>query len=255
MDICGGRCNLSGMMDSDDPPRPDTGNNIVHLLTLAERQRMQRREEKALRRNTHPPLINLPPMTKAILLVLIAVHAVLNFAVAPDVRGGIYQHFGFVPAIFTGHLPFVWTAIVTPFSYMLLHGGWMHLAVNGLMLAALGAGVERWMGPWRMLAFFTACGLIAAFAHLALNSGSTDPVIGASGGLSGLFAAVLVMMNQMRARAGMPVARMLPVALLWIVITVVSGMMGMPNDNSIAWAAHVGGFLGGFAVLRLMRIA
>ena len=134
---------------------------------------------------------------------------------------------------------------------MLLHGSWAHVLINGAMLMAFGAGVERWLGAWRMLGLFTVCGLAAVAVQFALNPASTDPVIGASGGLSGLFAAVLVMMQHqgaMRGRFGL-----WPLIALWLVTTVAFGYTGAPDGSAIAWAAHVGGFIAGFAFLPLFR--
>ena len=107
-----------------------------------------------------------------------------------------------------------------------------------------------------MLIFFVLCGLCGAALHFALNPFSVYPVVGASGGLSGFFAAALVMINRGRTGASIGSGRygMWPFILLWIGISVLFGMMGSPDGGAIAWAAHVGGFLGGFAVLKLMRL-
>ena len=154
--------------------------------------------------------IILGPRHGALAVLLFLFVVLLGAPLLSGGRGGLGVLFGpsvgfllgFVPAAFTGGAPFSLLTLATPVTYMLLHGGWMHLAMNGLMLMAFGAGVERWIGARRLLIFCLACGVISAFSHLWLNPHSDDPVIGASGALSGLFAAVLVMMNDMRSRAG-----------------------------------------------------
>ncbi len=78
----------------------------------------------------------------------------------------------------------------TPLTYTLLHGGWTHLAVNGLTLAAFGAPVARRFGPLRFLAFYAACGIAGAAAHLLLHPLDFGPVVGASAAISGTMAAV-----------------------------------------------------------------
>lgn len=78
-------------------------------------------------------------------------------------------------------------------------------------------------------------------------------MIGASGGISGLFAAAIVMMNKSGQEMGGKVG-ILPFALLWIGLSIGFGMLGGPDGSLIAWAAHVGGFLGGFIALKLMRV-
>lgn len=242
-----------------DPDHKPDEDNIVKWPTLAERQRMQREEQEAERRamkqTMHKePLINMPPMTKWGLLTLVLIHLVTAYALSPEMRYWTFMHFGFVPGRYTGMLEFGWQGLVGPFSYMLLHGGWLHLGINTVMLMAFGTGVEKWMGGRRMLGFFVTCGLIAVATHFIFNPGSLNPVVGASGGLSGLFAAVLIMLGRMRERSGMGRQSLLPFIILWIGIMILFGMMGGPDGSNIAWAAHLGGFLGGFVVLRLMRI-
>ncbi len=230
-----------------EPEKPD---NVIDLS--ASRIRLKNKPPEKLHQ---APMINLPPMTKAMLLAIIAAHVLLQLLFSEAGRFEIFMDFGFVPAHYTGVLPFTWTALLAPFTYILIHGGWVHVIMNGVMLMAFGTGAERWMGPRRLLVFCLACGVFAAAAHLALNPFSKDPVVGASGALSGLFAAVMVMMTKARDRAGLGRNRMIPFILVWIAITVALGMMGAPGGGTVAWAAHVGGFLGGFVMLRVLRLA
>ena len=135
---------------------------------------------------------------------------------------------------------------------MFLHGSWHHIAMNGFMLLAFGSGIERWLGSKRMLILFFGSGLFGVLAHYILNTSSEFPMIGASGGLSGFFAAAIVMLNRGQQEMGGRLG-ILPFALIWIGLSIGFGMMGGPGGSMIAWAAHVGGFLGGFAVIKLMR--
>lgn len=212
---------------------------------------MMRGEKKP----SQPPFINLPVMTKAILLTIIGVHIAISLFLDDPARFDIYETFGFVPARYTGGGALTASAIVAPLSYMALHGNWMHVVMNGLMLAAFGAGLERWMGSWRMLAFSVLCGLAAALTHFIFNMHSADPVIGASGAISGMFAGVLVMLNRQRSSLGMPQMRVLPLAIVWIAITIGTGLAGMPGGANIAWETHIGGFFAGFMILRLMKLS
>ena len=132
-----------------------------------------------------------------------------------------------------------------------LHGGAFHLIINMVMLAAFGAGAERVLGPRRTLGLFLVCGVVGAFAHLAIYPSLAAPVVGASGAISGLFGAVLrLMASRPRSRGGI---RLLPVALIWIGFAVLVGFAGAPGAKGvqIAWAAHVGGFMAGLALLPL----
>ena len=109
--------------------------------------------------------------------------------------------------------------LAAPVTHMLLHGNWMHLAINGLMLAAFGAGAERWMGSRRMIALALISGLFATAFYFIFSPFSKDPVIGASGALNGLFAAVIVMMTRARAQAGMGRNSLAPFIAIWLVVT------------------------------------
>ncbi len=228
--------------------------NIVVLPTLAEREAIRKIKEAQERAAVAPqPLINLPFLTKLLMGAFVAVHLVITYALPQSAMEWAYVHLGFVPGRFTGVLPFEPLALITPITHIFLHGSWLHLAMNTVMMAAFGSGIERWMGARRMAVFFFLCGLCGAAFHFALNMQSPYPVIGASGALSGLFAAAIIMLNRGRGEMGGRFG-ILPFIILWIGITVGFGMMGTPDGQDIAWAAHLGGFLGGFLVLKLMRI-
>lgn len=199
------------------------------------------------------PLINLPPATKWLLAGLIGVHLVVHLLLPGAAYNWIFGHMGFIPARWMGALDFEIFTLLTPVSYMLLHASWLHLIMNAVMLMAFGSGIERWMGARRMIIFSVLCGVIAVAAHFALNTGSMQPVVGASGALSGLFAAALIMINRGHSELGGRFG-LLPFIVIWIGISIAFGMTGAPDGSAIAWAAHIGGFLGGFAVLKLMKI-
>lgn len=236
--------------------------NIVRIPTLAERDKARREQEKLEKdlrkqyRKDHPgePLINLPPVTKIFLIAFLAIHIITDLVISPVQQFWIINHFGFVPAVFTGAASFSVLNLLGPVTYIFLHGSWMHLAMNGLMMMAFGSGVERWMGSKRFLIFFIACSLVAVLIHFLTAPYTSNPVIGASGGLSGLFAAVLIMLQQM---GRLPTGKygILPFILLWVGISVVFGMLGGPDGSTVAWIAHIGGFLAGFVLLKpVMRM-
>lgn len=234
----------------------DDNSNVVPLdlkrKKLKPPKKSSQKQPQATPPNNTEPLINLPPYTKYILAVMIGIHLIVTFLLNEEQAYWVFIHLGFIPGRFTGEALFEPLALLTPFTHMLLHGGWMHIIMNTVMLLAFGSGVERWLGGKKMIAFFIMCGLFGVIAHFALNYNSIAPVIGASGGLSGLFAAAIIMLNRkhgnMTGKYGM-----WPFILLWIGISVLFGSMGAPDGSQIAWAAHVGGFLGGFAVLKWMR--
>jgi membrane associated rhomboid family serine protease len=161
----------------------------------------------------------------------------------------------FVPARYTGGLDFGISGVVSPFTHMFLHGGWMHLGVNVLSLAAFGAGLEKWLGARKFLAVYFLSGLTGALCELLWMPRLEAPMIGASGGISGLFGALLVVMygkGYMGQGSGMQ--RLLPFVLIWLATTVFFGWFGVPGTGgaAIAWQTHVGGFLAGMMLAKVM---
>ncbi len=243
----------SGNGHDRGPEDEDDGDNVIRIPTLAERDKMRREQEAQWRAayrasQPHEPMINLPPVTKWMAAAILVIHALTVFALDDIGRYELYRMFGFIPASYTVEFP-DWPALIGPFSYMLLHGSWLHVGMNAVMLTAFGAGVEKWMGGRRLLILFVACALAAALIHLLLSPFSETMMIGASGGVSGLFAAVLIMLQQ---QGRIPLGRygIWPFAGLWIVISILFGMTGGPDGSAIAWAAHIGGFLAGLLFIK-----
>ncbi len=238
-------------------PDEDRTDNVIRIPTLAERDKLRREQEKQWRRDFKQqqkalgraePMINLPPYTKVMGLTFLIIHAAISLLIDPPQQYWLYETFGFKPAYYTVDFP-GWQALAGPFTYMLLHGNWLHIAMNCVMLAAFGAGVEKWMGGRRMLALFILTGLAACLFQLILSPTSTQTMIGASGGVSGLFAAVMMMLYQ-QGRLGNGKYGMLPFAALWIGISFLFGLLGGPDGSAIAWAAHIGGFLAGLVLIK-----
>lgn len=196
----------------------------------------------------HPPAINMPPMTKFLVITLVVIEAAMKLTLDPVQQYWVISHFGFVPALYSGDAALGWEAFLGPVTYAFLHGGWPHVGLNVLMLMAFGTGLERWMEWKRLALLMIACSVIAALIHFVFNIGSDNPVIGASGAISGMFAAAMVMLQQTQ-RFDTGRFGLLPFALVWVGISVVFGMMGGPNGESVAWIAHIGGFLAGLALV------
>lgn len=234
-------------------PDEERTDNVIPIPTLAERDRLRREQEKQWRReyraaHAAEPLINLPPVTKAMVVALAGIHIALALFLDKPQLYWVFETFGFRSSNYTGNFP-GWPAFVSPFTYIFIHGNWLHIGMNGFMLLAFGAGVEKWMGGRRLLILFFLCGLAAAAFHFLLSPFSENPVVGASGGLSGLFAAVLIML-QSQGRLGTGRYGILPFAAVWIGIAVIFGLLGGPDGSLIAWAAHIGGFLAGLLFIK-----
>jgi len=152
---------------------------------------------------------------------------------------------------------------LTPVFSMFLHGGWGHLLGNALFLWVFGNNVEDLMGAGRFLAFYVICGLAAAAAHVAVDPGSILPTVGASGAISGVMGAYLVLYPKVPVRMlfffGIFI-RVIPlpawgVLLWWFAWQVIAGLPQLVGVGDLAggvavWA-HAGGFLAGVLLVRL----
>lgn len=150
--------------------------------------------------------------------------------------------------------------ILTPLISMFLHGSWPHILGNSLYFAVFGRNVEDSMGRLRFLAFYLICGLIAAAAHIASNPASPVPTVGASGAISGILGAYLVLYPQSTVRMFVFVFvvrfRAWIVLLWWFALQAISGLAQLNEINpdvsgGVAVWAHVGGFLAGVALVKL----
>ncbi|MGI9498469.1 MAG: rhomboid family intramembrane serine protease, partial [Geminicoccaceae bacterium] len=139
-----------------------------------------------------PPAINLPPLTLALLIVMFGIYGLTLIAPA-EFEHWTILHFAFIPAAWFVDIWPIWSLAVAPLTYAFLHGGLLHLALNGVMLAVMGQVLERKLG---MLSFFTvfAAGAIGGALVHALIGGSPEvPLVGASAGVGALYGAGLVL--------------------------------------------------------------
>jgi membrane associated rhomboid family serine protease len=202
---------------------------------------------------------------------LIALNAVVFFSELARGPGGMQQvayDYGFVPGALTAFasgegIP-AGRAFLPLLSSMFLHGGWLHLIGNMWYLWIFGDNVEDRLGHLRFLIFYILCGLIGNFAHYTFNSGSTLPVIGASGAVSGVLGAYLISYPRARILVLLPLFLFwqfieLPALVVlgfWLVLQFLNGAASAVFRNTevgVAWWAHVGGFLGGMIVLWIFR--
>jgi membrane associated rhomboid family serine protease len=192
--------------------------------------------------------INLPPAVLWLIGINVAIQ-LLRSVLSDDTDASLIQQFGLVPAAYTGGSTDLLSQVAAPITYQFLHGGWIHLLVNMVTLAAFGAPVERLLGSRRFILFYLSAGVVAGLVHVLLFSDSVDPVIGASGAISGIFGGVLMLMRSVGS-----LTSILPVAAIWIGLNVFFGIFGgTPGaaGEQVAWVAHIGGFVYGLAAIRL----
>jgi membrane associated rhomboid family serine protease len=150
---------------------------------------------------------------------------------------------------------------LTILTSMFLHGGWMHLIGNMLYLWVFGNNVEDSMGHLRFLVFYALCGAAAVFAQALPNPASTIPMIGASGAISGVLGAYLLLYPHSRVLVGIPLGFVIHTMRLpalwvlgfWFVLQIVNTLLAGKAQGGVAWGAHIGGFVAGMALLPLFK--
>jgi membrane associated rhomboid family serine protease len=146
------------------------------------------------------------------------------------------------------------------FTSMFLHGGWLHLIGNMWFLWIFGNNIEDSMGHLRFLAFYLICGVLASAAHIFSQPASGIPTVGASGAISGVMGAYLLLYPRVRIYTLFIIIffiRVIPVPawvilLWWFVIQVLSGSVSMAGAGVAFWA-HVGGFVAGLLLVKLFE--
>ncbi len=153
--------------------------------------------------------------------------------------------------------------IMTIFTSMFMHAGWAHIAGNMLYLWIFGDNVEDRIGHGRYLVFYLVGGVVASLTHLATNWGSDLPTVGASGAIAAVLGAYLVLFPASRIATFIPLGffsrlTVVPAAIvlgLWFVMQLFDGVLalGGADVGGVAFWAHVGGFVAGMVMIKLMR--
>jgi membrane associated rhomboid family serine protease len=152
-------------------------------------------------------------------------------------------------------------AYATLLTSMFLHGGWMHLVGNMLYLWIFGNNVEDVMGHVRFVVFYLACGALAALSHAVTDPTSTIPMVGASGAISGVLGAYILLFPRAHVLVFMPGIGMMRVTAavvlgLWFVMQLLSGGMSIGGPGGgVAFFAHIGGFVAGMVLIRFFKRA
>ena len=227
------------------------------------------------------PILNLPASVTATLIVLFAIHAVRDFALASQTDRLVLLLFAFVPARFDpsilpgggwpgGAGAEVWTFV----TYALLHGSWTHLIFNSIWLLPFGSALARRFGALRFAVFLAATAAAGALVHLCLYRRDGALLIGASAAVSGTMAATVRFAFQKGGPLGMlrgdgneafrvPAEPFLTAlrnpSLLWFFgiwfgLNALEGLgaLSMFGEAGVAWEAHIGGFLAGLVLFALL---
>jgi membrane associated rhomboid family serine protease len=163
-----------------------------------------------------------------------------------------------IPGWFSGHVP-LGAAFLPLLTSMFLHSGFMHIAGNMLFLWIFGDNVEDFFGHLPYLLFYLVCGVSAGLLHVLFNLNSIIPAVGASGAISGVMGAYALLYPRARILT-LVFVFLVPIPAIfilgyWFLLQFLGGIsaMGAAATGGVAWWAHVGGFLTGISLTKLVQ--
>jgi membrane associated rhomboid family serine protease len=222
------------------------------------------------------PTTTKPYVTVGIMIVCVLAYIFQHWLLTDDGATRIAYAFGVVPAVLTGHealppelyvIP-AWGSVITS---MFMHGGFWHLAGNMLYLWVFGNNIEDAMGHGRFVAFYLLCGVAAVFAQVLPNPGSIIPMVGASGAISGVLGAYMLLFPRARVLLGLPLGFVILqlgrfpaiwVLAAWFLMQLLMGAINSwmaaeravaESQGGIAFGAHIGGFIAGLLLVALFK--
>ncbi len=150
--------------------------------------------------------------------------------------------------------------LLTPLTAMFLHAGWLHVIGNMLFLWVFGTSVEDRLGSWRFAVFYLVGGYAAAAAHIWIDSGDLVPMVGASGAISAVLGAYLLLFPRALVRVFLPIILLVPAVVpaplmigIWFALNLISGVGSLAAESvgsgGTAWWAHLGGFVAGMILI------
>lgn len=211
------------------------------------------------------PTSSFPVLTITLIVTCVLVY-VFQASLGPGGGQAFILSLGVIPAVLlnkvqlTPELALV-PAEVTVFTSMFLHGGFMHLAGNMLYLWIFGNNIEDAMGKVRFIMFYLICGIAAALGQTIQNPESTVPMVGASGAISGILGAYLLLYPHARVLVLIPLGFIIQMVRipagwvlgLWFVLQLVSSALSNSDGGGVAWFAHIGGFIAGMILVPVMK--
>jgi membrane associated rhomboid family serine protease len=206
------------------------------------------------------------PVVTIAILVSVALVFLYQASLGPEYGQRLIFKLGVIPAVLLGEarLPPELGATLPVFSIvtsMFLHGGFMHLAGNMLYLWIFGNNVEDAMGHARFIVFYVLCGIVAALGQVLQAPHSEIPMIGASGAISGVLGAYMLLYPHARVLVLVPLGFVwqtfsmpaIGVLGLWFLIQVLSSLAAGGDRPGVAFMAHVAGFVAGMALIPVFK--
>jgi len=212
------------------------------------------------------PQINTPYVTYGLIAAnLVAWFLLQGFGEQPQLSQSICQY-GLIPAdLLSNHFSSQafcpidnipnWETLI---STMFMHGSWMHLIGNLWFLWIFGNNVEDAMGPIRFFFFYIICGIAAAAAQIVADTGSSIPMVGASGAIGGVMGAYIILYPKVHVHMffylttfAIPAVAMLG---YWIIVQVIGGFSSLTaQGGGVAFWAHIGGFAAGAILIFIFK--
>lgn len=202
------------------------------------------------------------PVVNNLLIAANVIVFVLMFLSPNATLDTVVATFAMVPAHFADGVGL--DDVLTIFTSMFMHAGLAHIGGNMIYLWIFGDNVEDRLGHGRYLAFYLVGGVVASLTHLATNWGSELPTVGASGAIAAVLGAYLVLYPASRIATFVPLGYLsrltvLPAAVVlgfWFVLQLFDGVaaLGGADVGGVAVWAHIGGFVAGMVMARLLTI-
>jgi membrane associated rhomboid family serine protease len=218
------------------------------------------------------PTSSRPYVTIGILICCVLVYVWQHLLLSSVATQQAAYAFGLIPAVLTGRevLPpaiDVIPAWGTVFTSMFMHGGFWHLAGNMLYLWIFGNNIEDAMGHVRFFVFYLLCGVAAVFAQVLPRPESIIPMVGASGAISGVLGAYMLLFPRARVLLGLPLGFLIVqlgrfpaiwVLAAWFVMQLIMGSVAAAQEpgeteGGIAFGAHIGGFIAGLMLVAFFK--
>jgi membrane associated rhomboid family serine protease len=215
------------------------------------------------------PTTTRPYVTVGIMIACVIVYVWQHLLLSDAEATRAMLSYGVIPAVLSGRAELppaldeipAWATVLTS---MFMHGGIWHLAGNMLYLWIFGNNIEDAMGHVKFLVFYLLCGLAAVFAQVLPNPGSEVPMVGASGAISGVLGAYMLLYPRARVLLGLPLGFVLVqlgrFPAIWVLAVWFLMQLGMATltpradgQGGIAFGAHIGGFIAGLALVAFLK--
>ncbi|MDC0247623.1 rhomboid family intramembrane serine protease [Pelagibacteraceae bacterium] len=186
----------------------------------------------------------------------------INFSSQSYKTGQLFYSYGLIPSVLMGNkqLPldlYAIPALLTIFTSMFMHGGFMHLIGNMLYMWIFADNIEDGLGKWKFIIFYFLCGVGAAMSQVLMDTNSQVPMVGASGAIGGVLGAYLINYPKARVLVLIPFGffsqlikiKALYVLGFWFILQFINSAMSSSQGGGVAYAAHIGGFISGIILI------